>query len=56
MEKKVHPITGFEIIRERDNRERYDIIVEPLTSKNLRVLVSSEGRLSKEWFYALRGL
>jgi|TARA_B100001093_G_C25885619_1_gene618305 3'-phosphoadenosine 5'-phosphosulfate sulfotransferase (PAPS reductase)/FAD synthetase len=56
MEKKVHPITGFEILRERDNRECCDIIVKPSMSRAIREMVSSGGRLPREWYYGLRRL
>ena len=54
MEKKIHPITGFEVLKESDNRNSSDIIIEPLTSKGIREMVGIEHNMSVYWFNALR--
>ena len=54
MEKKIHPITGFELLVESDNRNSCDIIIEPLTSRLIIDKVGIEHNMSKYWFEALR--
>ena len=54
MGKKIHPITGFEVLVESDNRNSCDIILEPLTSKSIREIIGIEHNISVYWFNALR--
>ena len=54
MGKKIHPITGFEVLVESDKRERSDIIIEPLTSMGIREIVGKQHNMSVYWFNALR--
>ena len=55
-EKKIHPITGFEVLVESDNRNSSDIKIEPLTSKGIRDIIGKEQSMSVYWFNALRTL
>ena len=54
MGKKIHPITGFEVLVESDKRERSDIIIEPLTSRIIIDKVGIEQNISVYWYNALR--
>jgi len=54
MGKKIHPITGFEVLVESDNRNSSDIKIEPLTSKSIRDIIGKEQSMSVYWFNALR--
>ena len=54
MGKKIHPITGFEVLVESDNRNSSDIKIEPLTSKGIREIVGNEHNMSVYWFNALK--
>jgi len=56
MGKKIHPITGFEVLVESDNRNSSDIKIEPLTSKRIRDIIVKEQSMSVYWFNALRTL
>ena len=54
MGKKIHPITGFEVLVESDNRNSIDIKIEPLTSKRIREIVGKQHNMSVYWYNALR--
>ena len=54
MGKKIHPITGFEVLVESDNRNSSDIKIEPLTSKAIREIVGKQHNMSVYWYNALR--
>jgi len=54
MRKKIHPITGFEVLVESDNRNSSGIKIEPLTSMGIREIVGKQHNMSVYWFNALR--
>ena len=54
MGKKIHPITGFEVLVESDNRNSCDIIIEPLTSRLIIDKVGIEQNISVYWYNALK--
>jgi len=56
MKKKIHPITGFEVLQESDKRNSTDIIIEPLTSKCIKEIIGTKHNISLYWFNALRTL
>ena len=54
MGKKIHPITGFEVLVEYDKRDSSDIKIEPLTSRSIREIIGKEQSMSVYWYNALK--